>query len=108
KAPASTIGDLAKAVLALKNASNPIKIIGTRHGEKLFETLCTREEMMKAEDMGEFYRIPADNRDLNYAKYFSEGNEILPEFKDYNSHNTKRESVEGIQLLLKKLDLFKN
>src|SRR5690606_5169028 len=76
KAPASTIGDLAKAVLALKNASNPIKIIGTRHGEKLFETLCTREEMMKAEDMGEFYRIPADNRDLNYAKYFSEGNEI--------------------------------
>lgn len=106
KAPSSTIGDLAKAVLELKNADNPIRIIGTRHGEKLYETLCTREEMIKAEDMGDFYRIPADNRDLNYAKYFSEGNEILPELEDYNSHNTKREDVEGVKLLLKKLDLF--
>lgn len=107
KAPAATIGDLAKAVLEMKNADNNIKIIGTRHGEKLFETLCTREEMMKAEDMGEFYRIPADNRDLNYAKYFSEGNQIERSIEDYNSHNTKREDVEGVKVLLRKLNLFK-
>jgi len=106
KAPAATIGNLAKAVLELKNADNKIKIIGTRHGEKLYETLCTREEMMNAEDMGEFYRIPADNRDLNYAKYFSEGNQIENTIEDYNSHNTKREDVEGVKILLKKLDLF--
>lgn len=107
KAPAGTIGDLAKAILQLKGATNEIKIIGTRHGEKLYETLCTREEMLKAEDMGNFYRIPADNRDLNYAKYFSEGKEITPNIEDYNSHNTKRENVEGVKSLLKKLDLFK-
>ncbi|AZB28252.1 MULTISPECIES: polysaccharide biosynthesis protein [Chryseobacterium] len=106
KAPAATIGDLAKAVLELKNADNKIKIIGTRHGEKLYETLCTREEMMNAEDMGDFYRIPSDNRDLNYAKYFSEGNQIETTIEDYNSHNTKREDVEGVKILLKKLDLF--
>ncbi|MCD0480320.1 polysaccharide biosynthesis protein [Chryseobacterium sp. LC2016-29] len=106
KAPAATIGDLAKAVLELKNANNKIKIIGTRHGEKLYETLCTREEMMNAEDMGDFYRIPSDNRDLNYAKYFSEGNQIESTIEDYNSHNTKREDVEGVKVLLKKLDLF--
>ncbi|MDQ0593047.1 UDP-N-acetylglucosamine 4,6-dehydratase [Chryseobacterium ginsenosidimutans] len=106
KAPAATIGDLAKAVLELKNANNNIKIIGTRHGEKLYETLCTREEMINAEDMGDFYRIPADNRDLNYAKYFSEGNKIEKSIKDYNSHNAKREDVEGVKVLLKKLDLF--
>jgi len=107
KAPASTIGDLAKALLEMYGATNPIKIIGTRHGEKLYETLCTREEMLKAEDMGEFYRIPADNRDLNYAKYFSEGNEILPEIDDYNSHNTTREDIEGVKILLQKTALFK-
>ncbi|MBD3905459.1 polysaccharide biosynthesis protein [Chryseobacterium sp. Ch-15] len=106
KAPAATIGDLAKAVLELKKANNKIKIIGTRHGEKLYETLCTREEMMNAEDMGDFYRIPSDNRDLNYAKYFSEGNQIENTIEDYNSHNTKREDVEGVKILLKKLDLF--
>lgn len=106
KAPAATIGDLAKAVLELKNADNKIKIIGTRHGEKLYETLCTREEMMNAEDMGDFYRIPSENRDLNYAKYFSEGNQIETTIEDYNSHNTKREDVEGVKRLLKKLDLF--
>ncbi|WP_210151344.1 polysaccharide biosynthesis protein [Chryseobacterium scophthalmum] len=106
KAPAATIGDLAKAVLELKKADNKIKIIGTRHGEKLYETLCTREEMMNAEDMGDFYRIPSDNRDLNYAKYFSEGNQIENTIEDYNSHNTKREDVEGVKILLKKLDLF--
>ncbi|WET70811.1 polysaccharide biosynthesis protein [Sphingobacterium sp.] len=108
KAPAGTIGDLAEAILQLKKADNGIKTIGTRHGEKLFETLCTREEMLKAEDMGNFYRIPADNRDLNYAQYFSEGKEILPEIEDYNSHNTKREDVEGVKALLRKLDLFKD
>ena len=108
KAPAATIGDLAEAICQLKNATNAIKIIGTRHGEKLYETLCTREEMMRAEDMGEFYRIPADNRDLNYAKYFSEGKEIQPEVEDYNSHNTKRENVEGVKELLRKLDLFQD
>lgn len=108
KAPAATIGDLAKAVLELKNADNKVRIIGTRHGEKLYETLCTREEMMNAEDMGDFYRIPADNRDLNYAKYFSEGNQIEKTIEDYNSHNTKREDVEGVKVLLKKLDLFQN
>ena len=107
KAPAGTIGDLAQALKELCNADNEIKIIGTRHGEKLYETLCTREEMVKAEDMGDFYRIPADNRDLNYAQFFSEGKEIQPEIEDYNSHNTKREDVEGVKLLLKKLDLFK-
>ncbi|SUX48418.1 polysaccharide biosynthesis protein [Chryseobacterium indoltheticum] len=106
KAPAATILDLAKAVLELKNADNKIKIIGTRHGEKLYETLCTREEMMNAEDMGDFYRIPSDNRDLNYAKYFSEGSQIENTIEDYNSHNTKREDVEGVKQLLKKLDLF--
>lgn len=106
KAPASTIGDLAKAILELKNIQHPVKIIGTRHGEKLYETLCTREEMIKAEDMGDFYRIPADNRDLNYAKYFSEGHEILPEVEDYNSHNTERQNIQGVKILLNKLGIF--
>jgi UDP-glucose 4-epimerase len=106
KAPASTIGDLAKAILELKNIQHPVKIIGTRHGEKLYETLCTREEMIKAEDMGDFYRIPADNRDLNYAKYFSEGHEILPEVEDYNSHNTERQDIQGVKILLNKLGIF--
>lgn len=107
KAPAATIGDLAQAIVELKNANSKVKIIGTRHGEKLYETLCTREEMMNAEDMGDFYRIPSDNRELNYAKYFSEGNQIDLPLEDYNSHNTKRENVEGVKKLLKKLDLFK-
>lgn len=107
KAPAATIGDLALAIRELKSSNNPIQIIGTRHGEKLYETLCTREEMLKAEDMGNFYRIPADNRDLNYAKYFSEGKEAIAEIEDYNSHNTSRENVEGVKILLRKLDLFK-
>jgi len=108
KAPAATIGDLAQAICQLKNIDCKFNIIGTRHGEKLYETLCTREEMMKAEDMGDFYRIPADNRDLNYAKYFSQGQEIKSEIDDYNSHNTKREDVEGVKKLLNKLNLFSN
>jgi len=107
KAPASTIGDLAQAILSLKNKTNPIKIIGTRHGEKLYETLCTREEMAKAEDMGKFYRIPADNRNLNYNQYFLEGKSILPEVEDYNSHNTKRLTIEDVKSILMQLDVFK-
>jgi len=86
---------------------NPVKVIGTRHGEKLYETLCTREEMLKAEDMGEFYRIPADNRDLNYAQYFSEGVEDISKIEDYHSHNTKQEDVEGMKKLLLKLPLIR-
>jgi UDP-glucose 4-epimerase len=103
KAPAGTIGDLAQALKELCNADNEIKIIGTRHGEKLYETLCTREEMIKAEDMGGFYRIPADNRDLNYAQYFSEGESAISAIEDYNSHNTEQQDVEGIKKLLKTL-----
>lgn len=106
KAPAVTIGLLAEAIKCIKNSDNPIKIIGTRHGEKLYETLCTREEMVKAEDMGEFYRIPADNRNLNYAKYFSEGKQIDDVIEDYNSHNTTQEDLEGVIKLLSKLSLF--
>lgn len=107
KAPAGTIGDLAQAMKELCNADNELKIIGTRHGEKLFETLCTREEMIKAEDMGDFYRIPADNRDLNYAQYFSEGEQAISEIEDYNSHNTQQQGVEGMKKLLLKLPLIR-
>jgi UDP-glucose 4-epimerase len=108
KAPASTIGDLAVAIKEICNANNEVKIIGTRHGEKLYETLCTREEMEKAEDMGNFLRVPSDNRDLNYARYFSEGKEDVSNVEDYNSHNTERLNIEGIKKLLLKLDLIKN
>ncbi|KPH13679.1 polysaccharide biosynthesis protein [Chryseobacterium sp. ERMR1:04] len=107
KAPAGTIGDLAQAIKEMFKAENPITIIGTRHGEKLYETLCTREEMIKAEDMGDFYRIPADNRDLNYAQYFSEGLEDISKIEDYHSHNTKQEDVEGMKELLLKLPLIR-
>ena len=107
KAPAGTIGDLAQALKELSNASNEIKVIGTRHGEKLYETLCTREEMIKAEDMGEFYRVPADNRDLNYAQYFSEGEQDVSKIEDYHSHNTEQLGVEGMKKLLVKLPLIR-
>ncbi|RWX02401.1 polysaccharide biosynthesis protein [Flavobacterium cerinum] len=107
KAPAGTIGDLAIALKELCNADNEIKIIGTRHGEKLYETLCTREEMIKAEDMGDFYRIPADNRDLNYAKYFSEGEVDISKVEDYHSHNTQQQDVEGMKKLLSDLPLIR-
>lgn len=107
KAPAGTIGDLAMALKEMFKVENPIKIIGTRHGEKLYETLCTREEMLKAEDMGDFYRIPADNRDLNYAQYFSEGEEDISKIEDYHSHNTERQDVEGMKKLLLKLPLIR-
>ncbi len=103
KAPAATIGDLAKAIIDLAKVGNEINIIGTRHGEKLYETLCTREEMVKAEDMGDFYRVPADNRDLNYSMYFSEGEKNLAEIKDYHSHNTERLNIEGVKNLISKL-----
>ncbi|KAF2333142.1 polysaccharide biosynthesis protein [Flavobacterium daemonense] len=107
KAPAGTIGDLAQALKELCNADNEVKIIGTRHGEKLYETLCTREEMVKAEDMGDFYRIPADNRDLNYAQYFSEGEEDVSLIEDYHSHNTEQQGVEGMKKLLSTLPLIR-
>lgn len=107
KAPAGKIGDLAKALMELTDKEVPIKIIGTRHGEKLYETLCTREEMIKAEDMGDFYRIPADNRDLNYAKYFSEGEEDVSKIEDYHSHNTEQQGVEGLKKLISKLPLLR-
>jgi UDP-glucose 4-epimerase len=107
KAPAGTIGDLAQALKELCNATNEVKVIGTRHGEKLYETLCTREEMVKAEDMGEFYRIPADNRNLNYAQYFSEGEQDVSLIEDYHSHNTEQLAVEGIKKLLVQLPLIR-
>jgi UDP-glucose 4-epimerase len=108
KAPAGTIADLAEAIKRLFNADNEVKIIGTRHGEKLYETLCTREEMVKAEDMGEFYRIPADNRDLNYAQYFSEGEKDVSLFEDYHSHNTEQCDVDGMIQLLLELDFVQD
>jgi UDP-glucose 4-epimerase len=104
KAPASTIGDLARAIKELFKVKNEIRIIGTRHGEKLYETLLTKEEHMVAQDMGMFYRVPADKRDLNYDKYFLEGNEKLQQIEDYNSHNTERLNVEQIKEKLLKLD----
>ena len=107
KAPASTIGDLAEAILDLAKADNEIKVIGTRHGEKLYETLCTREEMQKAMDMGDFYRIPADNRDLNYSRYFSEGEVDMSKVEDYHSHNTQQLSREELKQTLLDLDFIK-
>lgn len=107
KAPASTVADLAQALKELFARDNPIRVIGTRHGEKLYESLISREEMAKAQDMGEYYRIPADNRDLNYAQYFSEGEEGISHQEDYTSHNTKRLNVEQIKTLLLKLDFIK-
>jgi len=106
KAPAATIATLAEAMLKLFGAKNEIRIIGTRHGEKLYETLLNREEMAKAEDMGHYYRIPADVRDLNYACYFVEGEEEISLKEDYNSHNTERLDVKGMTRLLLKLDII--
>ncbi len=101
KAPSATIGTLAQALLKLLDASNPIQVIGTRHGEKLYETLLNREELAIAEDLGDYYRVPADVRDLNYSGFFSNGQTQVSESEDYNSHNTKLLDVDGmIQLLL--------
>ena len=108
KAPASTIDDLAKAIKELTNSKNKVRVIGTRHGEKLYETLCTREEMLKSEDLGNYYRIPVDKRTLNYSKYVSSGTEDLSNIEDYNSHNTKRLNIDEIKKLLLTLDLFKS
>lgn len=107
KAPASTIGDLASALFEIFRVDSKINVIGTRHGEKLYETLCTREEMAKAIDLGNFYKIPADNRDLNYDKYFEVGDLKASSLEDYNSHNTYRLSLEEIKSKLLELDLVK-
>lgn len=104
KAPASTVADLAQALKELFVRDNPVKVIGTRHGEKLYESLISREEMAKAVDMGRYYRIPADNRDLNYKKYFVEGETHISELDDYTSHNTERLDIAGIKEVLLKLD----
>lgn len=108
KAPASTIMDLAITIKELFKVDNPIKIIGTRHGEKLYETLLTREEMVKAEDLGEYYRIVPDDRDLNYGKYFTEGEEEISAIDDYNSHNTRRLNIDEIKKLLLELEYFQH
>ena len=103
KAPAATIGTLAKAVCKYMGAKEKIKNIGTRHGEKLYEVLVTKEEMINAEDMGDYYRIPADERGLNYDKFEDHGNDMLNNIEEYNSHNTTRLDVDGMVELLKKL-----
>src|SRR6266576_2296267 len=106
KAPAATIGDLVQALKELFNADNPVQIVGTRHGEKLYESLVSREEMARVQDMDQYYRIPADNRDLNYAMYFTEGQKEISTLDDYTSHNTQRLSVAQVKELLLKLDFI--
>ena len=106
KAPASTVADLAEAIKQIFNVQIPVRVIGTRHGEKLYESLISREEMAKAEDMGNYYRIPADNRDLNYAQFFSEGEEKIAQLDDYTSHNTEQLNIEQVKKLLLKLDFI--
>lgn len=107
KAPASTVGDLAIALKELFSKENEIRVIGTRHGEKLYESLVSREEMAKAEDMGGYFRIPADNRDLNYNKYFIEGETKISELDDYTSHNTQRLTIEQVKEVLLNLAYVK-
>lgn len=104
KAPASTLATLAQALKEVIGRENPIRIIGTRHGEKLYESLISREEMAKAQDLGGYFRIPSDNRDLNYAQYYSEGEEKVSHLDDYTSHNTQQLNVEQVKKLLLKLD----
>jgi len=106
KAPAATIKILAEALLELYEADNEIKIIGVRHGEKLYETLVNREDMVKADDLGEYFRIPADSRDLNYDKYFATGNKSISSTEEYHSHNTSRLGVEEMKELLMQLDII--
>jgi UDP-glucose 4-epimerase len=103
KAPACTVGVLAQALNELFGKDSPIQIIGTRHGEKLYESLVSREEMAKAEDLGLYYRVPADNRDLNYGKYFVEGEEKISQLDDFTSHNTVRLDVEEVKKVLRQL-----
>jgi UDP-glucose 4-epimerase len=106
KAPSATVGTLAQALIELYKSSSEIKVIGTRHGEKLYETLVNREDMIKAEDLGEYYRIPADNRDLNYEQYFSEGMPDIANLNEYHSHNTTILDIEGMKQLLLKLPII--
>ena len=108
KAPASTVGDLAEAVKQIFQSDAETKIIGTRHGEKLYESLVSREEMARAEDLGRYYRIPADDRDLNYNKYFADGEQEISALEDYTSHNADRLDVEGTLNLLLELDYIKD
>jgi len=107
KAPAATVGDLAKAIYEIFGKKEKIQIIGTRHGEKMFESLLSREEMIRAKDMGRFYRIPSDNRDLNYAKYFIKGQKSISKSQDYTSHNTRLLNINELKKLLMKLDFIK-
>ncbi|MBT4398636.1 MAG: polysaccharide biosynthesis protein, partial [Bacteroidetes bacterium] len=108
KAPAATIGDIASALIELYRSKSKIKIIGTRHGEKLYETLVNREEMARAMDLGGYYRVPADNRGLNYEDYFTEGEKRVSKIEDYHSHNTKRLTLGETKQLLLKLTLIQN
>ena len=108
KSPAATIGDLAQALLELFQSDLPVRVIGTRHGEKLYETLVSREEMARASDLGRYYRVPADNRDLNYDQYFVEGETRISTIDDYTSHNTERLDVEGVKSLLLTLDYIRS
>lgn len=107
KAPSATVGTLANALIELYNSKSEIRVIGTRHGEKLYETLVNREDMIKAQDLGDYYRIPADNRDLNYEQYFSEGTPELSNLEEYHSHNTTLLDVEGMKKLLLKLPIIR-
>ena len=107
KAPASTVGDLAQAMRELFNVAQPLKIIGTRHGEKLFESLVSREEMARADDLGSYYRIPADSRDLNYDKYFVQGETGISKFDDYTSHNTIRLTAPQVKETLMQLEIIR-
>ena len=107
KAPSATVGTLAKALIELYNSTSEIKVIGTRHGEKLYETLVNREDMIKAEDLGDYYRIPADNRDLNYEQYFSEGMPDIDNLNEYHSHNTSILDISGMKELLLKLPIIR-
>jgi UDP-glucose 4-epimerase len=107
KAPSATVRTLAQSLIELYKSSSEIKVIGTRHGEKLYETLVNREDMIKAEDLGEYYRIPADNRDLNYEQYFSEGMPDIGNLNEYHSHNTSILDIEGMKQLLLKLPIIR-
>jgi UDP-glucose 4-epimerase len=107
KSPAAAVGTVAEALRSLFKAKNPIQIIGTRHGEKLYETLLTREELAKAKDQGDYYRVPVDGRDLNYASYYSEGDTQVSPLEDYNSHNTRRLDLAQTIELLQKLDVVR-
>lgn len=106
KSPASSLEDLVQGLKEIFEIDSPTRIIGTRHGEKLYESLISREEMARSEDLGKYFRIPADNRDLNYAKYFSDGEEKISHIDDYTSHNTERLNVEQVKALLLKLDFI--